>query len=182
MPRNILKIFIIGTKNVGFQQLIDYEMSDGFVFDTSHISGVDLATKMVQVNEKTWMLQCWIVDLDKIFGRFQDLYSKYLVGTHGAILIANLGDLNSLKTIREWIFLIRENRKNIPILIVGDRPKLKQNRQISEQEGVQFAKEHGLAGYMEIASYSEFNTSIMFERITSLILEHQNNLQSQGSF
>ena len=181
MPRNLLKIFIIGTKNSGLQQLIDYEMSDGFVLDTSHISGVDLATKMVQANKKIWMLQCWIVDLDKIFGRFRDLYPKYLIGTHGAILIMNLGDFNSLNTLKEWISLIKENRKNIPILIVGDRPEVIQNIQISEEKGVQFAKEHGLAGYMEIASNKEFNTSIMFERITSLILEHQDNLQSQGS-
>jgi GTPase SAR1 family protein len=111
-------------------------MSDGFVLETSHISGVDLATKMVQVNKTTWMLQCWIVDLDKIFGRFQDLYSKYLVGTHGAILIANLGDLNGLKTLQEWISLIRGNRKNLPILLVWDRLKLRQSRQISEHEGV----------------------------------------------
>ena len=175
MPRNILKIFIIGTKNSGLQQIIDYEMSDGFVLDTSHISGVDLATKMVQVNEKTWMLQCWIVDLDKIFGQFQDLYPKYLTGAHGMILIVNLRDLKSLEAIQEWISLIRRNRKDIPILLVGDRPKMEQNRQISEREGVQFAKEHKLEGYMEIASNSEFNISTMFERITSLILENQNN-------
>jgi hypothetical protein len=182
MARNLLKIFIKGSKKSGLQQLIDYEMSDGFVLDTSHISGVDLATKMVQMNKKTWMLQCWIVDLEKIFGRFHDLYPNFLRGTYGAILIANLGDLNSLKPLREWISLIRGNRKNIPILIVGDHPKVKQNRHISEQEGVQFAKENGLAGYMEIASHSELNTSIIFERITSFILEHQDNLQSQGSF
>ena len=175
MPRNILKIFIIGTKNTGLQQLIDYEMSDGFVTDTSHISGVDLATKMVQVNKKNWMLQCWIVELNEIFGRFQDIYPKYLVGTHGSILIVNLGDMKNLETIQKWISLIRRNRKNIPLLLVGDRPKMKQNRQISEREGVQLAKEHELEDYMEIASYSEFNTSTMFERITSLILENQNN-------
>jgi GTPase SAR1 family protein len=176
MPKNVFKIFIIGTKNSGLQQLIDYEMSDGFFLDASHISGVDLATKMVQVNKKTWMLQCWIVDIDKIFGRLHDLYPRYLRGTHGAILIVNLGDLNSLNKLEEWISLIRENPKKIPILIVGDRPKVKQNRQISEREGIQFAKEHGLAGYMEIDSYSEFNTSSMFERITSLILKHEDNL------
>ena len=176
MSRNLLKIFIIGSRNFGLQQLIDYEMSDGFVLDTGHISGVDLSTKMVQVNQKTWMLQCWIVDLDNIFDRFKNLYPKYLIGAHGAILIVNLGDLNSLKAIHEWISLIRRNRKNIPLLLVGDRPKMKQNRQISEREGVQLAKEHELEDYMEIASYSEFNTSTMFERITSLILEHQNNL------
>ena len=175
MPRNILKIFIIGTKNSGLQQIIDYEMSDGFVLDTSHISGVDLATKMVQVNEKTWMLQCWIVDLDKIFGQFQDLYPKYLTGAHGMILIVNLRDLKSLEAIQEWISLIRRNRKDIPILLVGDRPKKEQNRQISERDSVQFVKEHKLEGYMEIASYNEFNTSTMFEKITSLILERQNN-------
>ena len=175
MPRNILKIFIIGTKNTGLQQLIDYEMSDGFVTDTSHISGVDLATKMVQVNKKNWMLQCWIVELNEIFGRFQEMYPKYLVGTHGSILIVNLGDMKNLETIQKWISLIRRNRKNIPILLVGDRPKMEQNRQISEREGVQFAKEHKLEGYMEIASNSEFNISTMFERITSLILENQNN-------
>jgi GTPase SAR1 family protein len=176
MPRNLVKIFIVGSKNSGLQHLIDYEMSDGFVIDTSHTSGVDLATKMVHMNQETWMLQCWIVDLDKIFGRFQDLYPKYLIGAHGAILIVNLGDLNSLEAIQEWISLIKRNRKNIPILLVGERPKMEKNRKISEREGIQFAKEHQLEGYMEIASYSEFNTSIMFDRITSLILEHQNNL------
>ena len=155
MPRNILKIFIIGTKNSGLQQIIDYEMSDGFVLDTSHISGV--------------------VDLDKIFGQFQDLYPKYLTGAHGMILIVNLGDLKSLEAIQEWISLIRRNRKDIPILLVGDRPKKEQNRQISERDSVQFVKEHKLEGYMEIASYNEFNTSTMFEKITSLILERQNN-------
>ena len=182
MPRNILKIFIIGSRNSGLEQLIDNEMSDGFVLDAGHVSGVDLATKMVQVNKKAWMLQCWIVDFDMIFGRFQDLYPKYLLGAHGAILIANLGDLNSLKPLQEWISLIRGNRKNIPILLVGNRPKVKQNRQISEHEGVRFTKEYGLADYMEIATYSEFNTSIMFEKITSLILENQENIHSQGSY
>ena len=151
---------------------MDRELRGGFVVDTSLINGVDFRIKTVQVNERTCTLQSWVVDLNKNLERFYFFYHSYIIGSLGAILLMYLGDRKSFTILQEWISFIRESVKVIPILLVGNRPKVDQERQISEEEGNKFAREHELAGYMEIASHNGYNMSNMFEHITILMLKH----------
>jgi len=160
---------MVGTKNSGIKELIDRKLDGGDINDTTLINGVALAIKVIHMNEKIYKLQCWIVDLDKDLERFIKFYPSYLAGTHGAILLANLGDMNSLTALEEWISLIRQTCKIIPIMLIVNRPKVDQERQISEQDGIRFAQEHELGDYMEIDNHNGLTTN-MFEKITRLIL------------
>jgi GTPase SAR1 family protein len=63
--------------------------------------------------------------------------------------IANQLPLNNLKEI---IVDFKNNIKNLPIILIGNKLDLTKERQISHQENLEYAKENNLPGYCEISS------------------------------
>ena len=83
---------------------------------------------------------------------------------------------NSLNNISKRIQTIRENirvqsRGDIPILLIGNKFDLKENRVISKEEVIKIKNEHNLAGNMEISLRTGLNVTEMFDEITRLICQ-----------
>ena len=65
-----------------------------------------------------------------------------------------------------------ENR--FPILVVGGKADLVNDREVSSEEGINIAKSRGVDGFIECSSKSGENVDITFEAITKLMLQHSN--------
>ncbi|MBD3186024.1 hypothetical protein GF325_04265, partial [Candidatus Bathyarchaeota archaeon] len=60
---------------------------------------------------------------------------------------------------------------DIPILLVGAKSDLSESREVSNEEGMQYAKENNIVGFVETSSKTGKNVEIAFETITKLMLE-----------
>jgi Ras-related protein Rab-1A len=95
MSTYLFKIFIIGLKNSRISELVGHELRGGFDVDTTFSNGVDFRAKTVQVDDRTYTLQCWVVDLNRSLERFYFFYHSYIIGSRGVILLTNLEDKKS---------------------------------------------------------------------------------------
>ena len=65
--------------------------------------------------------------------RFQDLFKKHIKGVAGGIFIYDITDELSLKNAKDMIKSIRRSKiiANLPILMVGNKADLEEDRKIS---------------------------------------------------
>ncbi len=86
----------------------------------------------------------------------------------------DIANINSMKSAPKWIQTLRENkwiqsRGDIPILLVGNKFDLQENRVVSKEEGIKIKNKHNLPGSMEISLKTGKNVAEMFDEITRLI-------------
>ena len=144
---------------------------------TRNIIGVDFAVHCVELpeNEGKATLQIWDFGEED---RFRSLVPGFCQGASGAILYFDLQDSNGLQKLEEWISLIREYTKNIPILICGANCDI--TNVISEEAIYKFVNKHSLKGNFMIDlengctiddSFSHL-AEIMVEQWPSIVLEN----------
>jgi hypothetical protein len=89
--------------------------------------------------------QIW--DTCESFGRSGLVYG-YLRAAHGVFLFFNITDPSAFQSLSKCIRILEEHHAGKPVLLVGAQSDRADDRQISTEEGRQFAVEHGF-GYAE---------------------------------
>lgn len=169
-PDLLFKIVILGENNVGRSTLgIKYLNSRDYDFIITIRTA--LAVKNIELDDYFIRLQIWFISnhINNL------LFKLYLAGTLGVIIMYDITNPNSLNSILKWIQIIRENERDIPILLVGNKSDLKEKRAISEEEAIKIKNKNNLAGNMEISLKTGNNVREMFNEITRLIfsITHQ---------
>ncbi len=111
--------------------------------------GVEFLTKDITVNrDSNAKLQFWL-HRDEM--RFKQISKSYVMGSLGVILMYDITNAKSLIYTSEMINLLRsEVRKySIPILLVGNKLDLEENREISKEQIEQFKAENNITESIE---------------------------------
>lgn len=164
----IYKILIIGNSGVGKSSIL-LRFTDN-IFKDSFIStiGVDFKVKTIQLDNRIIKLQLWDTAGQE---RFKTITHSYYRGAHGVILVFDLTDKDSFNNLEMWLNEIKSyNGNEIPILLVGNKEDLREDRKITEEEINEFVKEKSLV-YLETSSKDDVNIYKIFESISRKIKE-----------
>ncbi len=174
----IFKIVLFGKVGVGTSTLLKRTTSD-FIYDTKLTIGVDLwikkKTKDIHLREKVLKIEGRTVKLlilrlsDE--ERFRYVLPKYLKAAHGAIIMYDITRLTTLDKISEWTSLVREYVGAIPIVLVGGKSDLVDNREVSREEALKIKKYAGLDAFIECDSKTGENVEDVFETLSRLIVQ-----------
>ena len=169
----LLKLLIIADKNVGRSTLLTETLKDieNFGVDMSNTVGVDFHTKKINVEEGTVAFQIWKVANGILFKKHP---RTYIIGSDVAILMFDLTNLNSLAYLDDFPPMIRQYAGEIPILLVGNKSDLTEERTISKEQGNNFSKINNMLDYIEISAKTGLNCEWIFKvlakyRITQLL-------------
>ncbi len=171
-PDFMFKLVILGDDNVGRSTLaLDYLNSRDY--NPRPPIGTNLAIKDIVLNNNNIRLQIWFLSNLNIH---EKLWRLYLSGSLGALILYDITNTNSMKNIPKWIQRIRENkwiqsRGDIPILLVGNKLDLQENRVVSKEEVIKIKSKHNLTESMEISLKTGENCVEMFDEITKLIYQ-----------
>jgi len=127
--------------------------------------GVDFCTKVVNLDEKNIKLQPWVCSNEE---RHKFLLPTYFRGSNAAIIIYDITNSRSLNKIPEWCQMAKNYRKDIPILLVGNKLDLEEQRKISKE---QLNNQYDIITSMEISLKTGENVEQMFINIIKMILE-----------
>nr|MDO8117436.1 Rab family GTPase [Candidatus Sigynarchaeota archaeon] len=103
--------------------------------------------------------------------RFRFFLPSYCRGAHGGMFLYDITSRESLNHAGEWISLVKENTGNIPMLLVGAKLDLEEQRQVSKEEGMEFARKNGFAGFVETSSKTGVNVEISFETLSKIMFK-----------
>ncbi len=139
----LFKILIVGDSGVGKSCLL-YRFTDD-IYTDSYIStiGVDFRIRTIRSGDKVIKLQIWDTAGQE---RFKTITSSYYRGSHGILLVYDITNHNSFQNLPEWLEEIdRYSSGRRPrVIIVGNKADLSVKRNVTYEEGFQFAEKWGL--------------------------------------
>lgn len=144
--KNIYKIMLIGDSAPGKTCFL--LRCTGWLFPEYHAItiGLDYRMKEMQIEEgQTIKLQIQDTPGQE---RFYVIGRNYYHAADGFILIYEITDKYSFNFVRNWIKKYKGDLlEKAPIFLIGNKIDREENRKVTTEEGILFAKEHGCIFY-----------------------------------
>jgi small GTP-binding protein len=165
----LFKICLFADKDVGKETLAKSKFLNSDFEDYLTGTGVVHTTKEVEIfggiNIK---LLFWIISEDK--ERFEKIWDMFIKGSKGVILMYDITNVKTLNRLTEWCKMVKEYRVDIPILLVGNKLDLEENREVSKEQAERFKENNDISSWMEISLKTGNNVEKMFLNLVYLIL------------
>jgi small GTP-binding protein len=167
----LFKSIVIGDGGVGKTSLA-LRFSKGIFSEDYKITiGVDFHVKTITVETTegviTCKLQLWDTGGQERFGHIRPMYYQ---GSLGAVLVFDLTNHASFEHLPKWIEELRTNIKiGIPLLLVGNKSDLAEQRAVSIKEVNDFTRNFNLF-YMETSAKTGDGVGNCFYILTCLML------------
>ena len=107
---------------------------------------------------------------------YQNMLDQWISTADGFILVFAINDKETFDALKNKVRRIeKSNSGDLPIVLVGNKCDLKEQRAISEQEAEGFAKYIG-AKYFETSALTDFNgnVKVVFEECGGMIIKTSN--------
>lgn len=167
------KIVIFGDGGVGKTSLIHRYLTGAFSDKIKVTIGVDFRIKKVSVNEKAIKLQIWDFAGEK---RFRQLLPNYVRGSSAGLFMYDTTRYMSLENVEEWLDVIRQASTKgdiwFPILMIGGKSDLKDQKSVDLDEAKRFASEHSMVDVIECSAKTGDNVEFVFESVARLIMHN----------
>ena len=171
------KVVIFGDAGCGKTTLTQRFLTNLFKSDTKMTIGVDFEVKSLEINAKKIKLQIWDFGGEE---RFRFLLPTYVRGANGALFMYDVTNYSSLAHIDDWLLVVRKEIKSeqdaFPIIAVGGKADLLDNREITGDEGLNIARSRGVDGFIECSSKTGENVEVTFDALTKLMMQRSNLL------
>ncbi|MFX1364697.1 MAG: hypothetical protein ACFFCE_12990 [Promethearchaeota archaeon] len=101
----------------------------------------------------------------------QPYFEPFTVGAAGAIFVYDITDKSSLADLEWWLKLFKKTKRNvsIPILMIGTKADLQDEREVSIEHGNKLASTRNLIGAIEISSEKEKEIVDLFNNFAKII-------------
>ena len=157
------KFVIVGSHEVGKTSLIRQFVERKFSHDYRATIGLNIFAHNFDFQGNEIHVQLWDIGAQQYFKRFRKIYYN---GAEAAFIVFDITNRESFEKIKEWHGEINQliDEKNIPIVIVGNKVDLSEQRVISTAEGEDLAKILSET-YIETSALSGENVIDAFELI-----------------
>ncbi len=160
------KFVIIGNHEVGKTSLIRQFVERKFSHDYRATIGLNIFAHNFDFQGNEINVQLWDIGAQQYFKRFRKIYYN---GAEAAFIVFDITNRESFEKVKNWYEEINQliDEKNIPIVIVGNKTDLSNQRVVSTAEGEELAKSLSETGisYIETSALSGENVINAFELI-----------------
>ena len=164
------KFIIIGLHEVGKTSIVRRFVDNNFSHDYRATIGLNILSHSIKFLGNAVKFSIWDIGAQKYFKRFR---KTYYLGAQAAFIVFDLTNRESYNNIIEWFNEIDEflNTKELPIVIVGNKSDLKEQRVINYQEGVKITNKLtemgvGTISYIETSALTGENVPDAFRLIS----------------
>lgn len=171
----LFKFIIIGDEAVGKTCLL-LQFTDKRYRTTHQVTvGVEFGSRTVEISGKMIKLQCWDTAGQD---RFRSIVRSYYRGAAGALLVYDITRRDSFDHVSQWLKEARQNADpDLIITLVGNKCDKVGERQVSYEEGNNFAHKHGLY-FLETSAVSGLMVDEAFTTTARLV--HGRNMQGNA--
>lgn len=153
-----IKVILIGESNVGKTSLVLQFTHQSFANDYRPTIGLNLLDHKFSYLGNEMHMNIWDIASHKHFKRTRP---SYYAGSNFALLVFDLTNRASFEKVTEWRNEIRNFCGNIPVILIGNKLDLKDQRQIHFEQGLKLAKELDCP-YMETSAMNSENVEDAF--------------------
>jgi Ras-related protein Rab-1A len=177
---HLSKIVIIGDSGVGKSCLLTQYADNEFTTEHQSTIGVDFKIRTIDALGKVIKCQIWDTAGQE---RFRSIVSSYYNGAHGIIIVYDVTNRDSFESIKStWISDVREyTPEEIPIIIIGNKSDLKDDRVVKKDELREYATKHNYM-YLETSAKKFKNVEDMFQNLVNKIVEKKVYMRQKPSY
>lgn len=162
----LFKILLIGDSGVGKSCILTRFSDDMFAESFISTIGVDFKIRTIDIDNKMIKLQIWDTAGQE---RFRTITSSYYRGSHGVIIVYDVTNKLSFNNVKMWLSEIeRHASPSVNKLLIGNKIDLGNKREVSYEEGKDFADSMGMS-YLETSAKSGDNVEQVFIKLASEI-------------
>ena len=142
----IFKYIIVGESSVGKSCLLLQFIDNRFKDSHDLTIGVDFGSKTIKLNDGTNVkVQIWDTAGQE---SFRSITRSYYRGSICALLCYDITRRQTFDNLVRWLNDMRDNAySKMIILLIGNKSDLKFEREVSTEEGQEFADKHNLIFY-----------------------------------
>ena len=162
----LLKFIIIGDAAVGKSNLLVRYTSGQFKEEYQLTIGVEFGSNNVIISDNTYRIQIWDTAGQE---NFRSITRSYYKNTACAIIVYEISNKKSFENISSWIEECKNTApKSILMVLVGNKCDLEDNREVTEEEGREFAEKNGML-FFETSAKTGKNVEELFKQSVKVI-------------
>ena len=156
------KISILGNTTTGKTSIINHALYNKF--DPSYTStiGVDFSSKSMTIKGNQVRFQFWDTAGQE---RFRSLIPNYIRDAGVVMLVYDITNLSAFQAIETWASEVHEISKSIPIILIGNKSDMLDQRKISFDEGKKLSIDIKALYFMEVSAKTGDNILNLMEAI-----------------
>ena len=156
----LLKYIIIGDSSVGKSNILLRYVHNSFNPEFLTTIGVEFGAKNIEINKKIFRIQIWDTAGQE---NFRSITRAYYKNSVCALIVYDITNRSSFENIISWIEDCKgQSPKSIFIILVGNKNDLENERQVSYEEGLEFAKNNNIV-FFETSAKTGKNISELFQ-------------------
>jgi Ras-related protein Rab-2A len=167
----VFKSIVVGNSGVGKSSILLQYIQDRFNKVHDITIGVEFGAKIINIRNKNIKIQIWDTAGQE---RFRSITRSYYRDTAAILLVYDITNRNSFTDLEIWINEINGMNKNAKILLIGNKSDLESNRQVSYNEGIEFARKLNI-NFIEISAKNKKDTDMAFNLLMESILDNVEN-------
>jgi len=174
----LFKIVLVGDSGVGKSNILSRYINDEFYHESKSTIGVEFCTRTLFIDDFVIKIQIWDTAGQE---RFRAITKAYYRGSHGIIVVYDITSRKSFDNIIKWMFEFEENvDKTSVVLLVGNKCDLVKNREVSYEEGQEFANKNNFL-FIETSALNGNNVENAFVSLIKNIIENHDVLLDNNS-
>ena len=156
----LLKYIIIGDSSVGKSNILLRYVHNSFNPEFLTTIGVEFGAKNIEINKKIFRIQIWDTAGQE---NFRSITRAYYKNSVCALIVYDISNRSSFENVISWIEDCKgQSPKSIFIILVGNKNDLENERQVSYEEGLEFAKNNNIV-FFETSAKTGKNISELFQ-------------------
>ena len=169
------KIILIGDPAIGKTSLIRKYVKHQFEKDYIPTVGVSISKEPLELeingNKVKINLLLWDLAGQPVFHL---LHKVYFNGAQGVVLGFDLTRMHTFSNTKEWHKeLVKHGLASIPMVFVGNKSDLKEERKISSAHVDHMKNQLGIPDYVETSAITGDKVNVLFETIARRIYEQK---------
>ena len=177
----LLKYVVIGDSGVGKSNIVLRYINNTFSEEFKTTVGVEFGAKNLEINKKIYRIQIWDTAGQE---NFRSIARAYYKNSVCACIVYDISNQSSFKSVQGWIDdCVKQTSKKVLLLLIGNKSDLKDMREVSYEEGEEFAKSHKMI-FLETSAKTGYNISKIFEQsvlqIDKNISENKYDFENDG--
>ncbi|KAL0482189.1 Ras-related protein Rab [Acrasis kona] len=168
----LFKMIMVGDSGVGKSCLVTRFKEDRFDPRVESTIGVEFVSKTVDLDQYKVRVALWDTAGQE---KFHSIARSYYRGSACVALVYDVTRISTFESISRWLRDAKTNRpshcNNVIYILIGNKIDIKQNRQVSYEQGVRFATENDIALYAETSAVEGVFVQEAFKECANLILD-----------
>ena len=165
----MFRICLIGNICVGKTSLLARYADNSFKESYANTIGVDFRVITLKYKDIIAKVHIWDTAGNE---RFKSITINYYRSSHGFIYVYDITSKESFENLDMWINLTNENcGTNAINFLIGNKSDLEKEREVTKEEGEEFAKKYDLI-FIETSAKNNDNVGKLFEFFTYKLIEY----------